>query len=195
MCALKVANQRSPGDVGLPPQEQGHGGEDQDQHNQQEQHQQQQQQQQLQMNMLSQYGVVSPPQPPQMFSGYSSRTEMSAIVSALTHVVSGRRGGGDYWGYDTRLGGVGVGVGGGQVYASPSPSPSPTTSSSYSPAFSGITSSGSGSGSWTGQKRGRDEQASAQVLIESAPTRVLRGLGDFRTTTPEESSSASATGD
>ncbi|PON52634.1 AP2/ERF transcription factor [Parasponia andersonii] len=181
MC-LKVANQRSPNDVSFPPQEQGHGGEDQDE--EQDQHNQQQQR----VNILSQYGVVSLPQPPpqqqQIFTGYSRPTEMSAIVSALTHVVSGRRGG-DYWGYDSHLVGD---VGSGQVYASPSSS----TSSSYSPAFSGITSPGSGSGSWSGQKRGRDEQASAQVRIESAPTRVFRGLGDFRAT-PEESSSASAT--
>lgn len=119
---------------------------------------------------------------------------MSAIVSALTHVVSGSRsrvggggGGGDqFWGYDNRFGSGGV-----QVYASPSPPNSSETT------FSGVTTaSGSGSGSWSGQKRGRDEQAASahRVLVDSAsasaPTRAFRG--DFRPT-PAESSSASAT--
>lgn len=126
----------------------------------------------------SQYAVVpqQPPPPPPLqqqqmnISGYSRPTEMSAIVSALTHVVSGRRGSGSTagnWGsHDSRFRQ--------QLYSPSSPC-------------------SSGSGSWiSGQKRNRDDEeeetavAAAQLHIDSAPQQR-----PFR---PDESSSASATG-
>lgn len=120
----------------------------------------------LTIRQQSEYVSVTPP-PPQMYSGYSRPTEMSAMVSALTHVVSGRRGGttstagGGNWGsYDGRSGHHQL------LY-----------SSSNSPPSSATSGSGSGSGAWiSGQKRGRDhedEQTSVApshlVFIDSAP--------------------------
>lgn len=123
----------------------------------------------LTIRRQSEYVGVTPPPPPppQMYSGYSRPTEMSAMVSALTHVVSGRRGGttatagGGNWGsYDGRSGHHQL------LY-----------SSSNSPPSSATSGSGSGSGAWiSGQKRGRDhedEQTSVApahlVFIDSAP--------------------------
>ncbi|KAK9270778.1 hypothetical protein L1049_026361 [Liquidambar formosana] len=72
-----------------------------------------------------------------MYSGYARAGEMSAMVSALAHVVSGQRGG--EWVNRTDLGGAGL----------------------YSPSASASPSS-SGSGSWAGQKRGREQAESAK---------------------------------
>ncbi|KAL5560218.1 hypothetical protein UlMin_036429 [Ulmus minor] len=99
---------------------------------------------------------------------------MSAIVSALTHVVSGRRGSFD-WGY-----------GGGVV----TPSSFGQLSSSSLSGFSDP-GSGSGSGSWSGQKRSREEESvGVAQSIETMASRVYRGIGQ---STQEETSSTSVT--
>nr|QNI23896.1 AP2/ERF transcription factor [Camptotheca acuminata] len=107
-----------------------------------------------------------------MFSGYSQSREMSLMVSALTHVVSGQRIG-DWSGAVTSSFGGGSGI-----YSSNSPS------SAYS---------SSSSGSWAGQKRGREEESVNQFSEQIE--RVYRGFGEFRgshgdsssvTTVPEE---------
>ncbi|KAM6559727.1 hypothetical protein CsatA_028966 [Cannabis sativa] len=122
MCSLKVANQRKPNDVS-------HGGEED----------QLEDQQQQQMNiLLNQYGVVSPADHQSGVGvGVGTPTEMSAIVSALTHVVSGNRGD-EFWGYDSRFDS--------QVLYGTSPSSSSTTS---------------------GQKRGRDDDHHQQQGVSS----------------------------
>ncbi|KAF4352112.1 hypothetical protein CsatB_006759 [Cannabis sativa] len=122
MCSLKVANQRKPNDVS-------HGGEED----------QLEDQQQQQMNiLLNQYGVVSPADNQSGVGvGVGTPTEMSAIVSALTHVVSGNRGD-EFWGYDSRFDS--------QVLYGTSPSSSSTTS---------------------GQKRGRDDDHHQQQGVSS----------------------------
>ncbi|CAK9154168.1 unnamed protein product [Ilex paraguariensis] len=102
-----------------------------------------------------------------MFSGYSRSMEMSAMVTALTHVVSGGQRSGE-WSYRPELSGSGI-------YSANSPS--------YS---------SSSSGSWTGQKRGRDQEESVPQFSDHVQ-RVYRGFGEFRggesssiTTVPEE---------
>lgn len=99
---------------------------------------------------------------PQMFSGYSRAREMTAMVSALTHVVSGQRAG--EWVYRTDTGGGGGGVRS-NTFATGSASGSSPSSSS-------------GSGSWAGQKRGREQQESASTAqILDYPQKVYRGFG------------------
>ncbi|XP_021898663.1 ethylene-responsive transcription factor ABR1-like [Carica papaya] len=118
-----------------------------------------------------------------MFMAYSS-TEMSEMVSALTHVVSGQQ---SFVGYG--------GGGGCSVSSISSSSPSVV----YSP--SGYSSSGSpspsGSGLWIGQKRGREEEAAPPPpQLESSAPRVYRGgpfvHHDF-TVSHADSSSSGAT--
>lgn len=83
-----------------------------------------------------------------VFSGYSQSREMSAMVSALTHVVSGQRSANwDNYGYrPADLSGTAPSsiVCGSAIYTSNSP---------YS---------SSSSGSWPGQKRGREEESVTQ---------------------------------
>lgn len=123
--------------------------------------------------------------PPAMFSGYSRPTEMLAMVSALTHVVSGQ-------GQSQRAAGYGSGLSGGGVVSSAG-----LGQALYSPSGSG---SGSGSGTWSGQKRGREddvESASHQLLesSSSSSSRAYRGLPhDFRATQQLDSSPTTATG-
>ncbi|XP_010261002.1 PREDICTED: ethylene-responsive transcription factor ABR1-like [Nelumbo nucifera] len=107
-----------------------------------------------------------------MFSGYSRAREMSAMVSALTHVVSGERSGGE-WAYQPDFSGsvASTIASGATTYASGSPSSSYTSSSSMSGG---------------GQKRGRDEESTGQ-LPESV-LRMYRGFGEFRTSLGESSS-------
>lgn len=119
------------------------------------------------------------------FPGHGSTGEMSAMVSALTRVVSGQ-GAGD-WGYGTGFGGAITSSYGG--FGSPAGVYSSSSSSSSSPPFSAYSST-SGSGFWIGQKRGREEEGAIQ-LIESEP-RVYRGFGDF-TSSHGDSSSSGAT--
>ncbi|GLT75609.1 hypothetical protein SLA2020_473180 [Shorea laevis] len=177
MCLLTVADSRDTGKYfRFPPSDGDGGGNDQDE-------------------SFSQDTPKSQPihlQPPEhsrteaesstgMYLGYSqSAVEMSAMVSALTHVVSGQRGGSD-WGY-------GVGFGGmvasprfvnpvSSSVSSPSAVYSPSSySSSPSPSPSG---SGSSSGLWIGHKRGRDEDAAgASQLLESIPRAYRIAQGD-----------------
>ncbi|KAL0326022.1 UNVERIFIED_CONTAM: Ethylene-responsive transcription factor [Sesamum radiatum] len=97
--------------------------------------------------------VVAPP----MLSGQSQSREMSAMVTALTHVVSGQRQGGLF---------------SGAVASSFSPGGSGNFIESPSSAYSS-----SSSGSWTGQKRRRDRDDSVTQLSEQAQ-RVYRNLGE-----------------
>ncbi|OIT40494.1 PREDICTED: ethylene-responsive transcription factor ERF110-like isoform X1 [Nicotiana attenuata] len=97
-----------------------------------------------------------------MFSGYSQTKEMSAMVTALTHVVSGRRQG--------EL-----------TYR-----PEITTS------FGGGSPSSSSSGSWAGQKRSRDQEesvAAEQVQRVYGGFGEFRGGESSSSVKPEEASS------
>ncbi|KAL7245857.1 hypothetical protein ACSBR2_001063 [Camellia fascicularis] len=111
-----------------------------------------------------------------MFSGYSRPREESAVVTALTHVVSGGRPG--ERGYRPELRGAATTsfVGGSGIY-SPSNSASPGYSSSSS-------------GSWVGQKRGREEEISVtQNQYSEQLHRVYRGFSDLRASPHGDSSS------
>lgn len=97
-----------------------------------------------------------------MYTGYSQSRDMSAMVTALTHVVSGGRQGESSYrpeisGVTTSFGGGGGG-GSGSIYSANSPS-------------------SSSSGSWAGQKRRRDQEES--VTGEQAQ-RGYGGFGEFR---------------
>ncbi|KAL0360398.1 UNVERIFIED_CONTAM: Ethylene-responsive transcription factor [Sesamum radiatum] len=108
-----------------------------------------------------------------MLSGQSQSREMSAMVTALTHVVSGQRQSG--------------GLFSGAVASSFSPGGSGNFIESPSSAYSS-----SSSGSWTGQKRRRDRDDSVTQLSEQAQ-RVYRNLGESSSsvkTEPEAGTSA-----
>ncbi|XP_019153420.1 PREDICTED: ethylene-responsive transcription factor ABR1-like [Ipomoea nil] len=107
--------------------------------------------------------------PPPMFSGYGQSGEMSAVVTALTQVMSSQRSPGEQW----RFGGAAAAPSLGGVYSVNSPS------STYS-----STSSSSGAG----QKRRREQEESVTQLPEHVQ-RVYGGFGDFRT--PAETTSSS----
>ncbi|XAR48648.1 hypothetical protein NMG60_11031535 [Bertholletia excelsa] len=110
----------------------------------------------------------------QMLSGYGSSREMSAMVSALTRVVSGQRSGPVAYRPDPS-GAMTASFASG-IYSSNSPS-SPYSSSS--------------SGSWVGQKRGREEENVSQY-----PEQIQRVHGRFNTdftASRGESSSATTT--
>ncbi|KAF5444546.1 hypothetical protein F2P56_033669, partial [Juglans regia] len=182
VCLIKVANQRDSGEyIRFPAQDSGGGADSGDELGRFGQ--------ELGLPGLPQTQEMDQPilhpgvtVPESMFSDYlNSTTETSAIVSALSRVVSGPRGGG--WGHGTGMSGA-VTSGFGGVYYSPSPSP-PLSAYSSSTSASGFASaSGSSSGSWAGQKRGRQEVGPAQ-LIESVNPRSVRGSGsvvDFRGT-------------
>ncbi|XP_042480299.1 ethylene-responsive transcription factor ERF110-like [Macadamia integrifolia] len=99
-----------------------------------------------------------------MFSDYNREREMSAMVSALTRVVSGDRSAERMYGSDFSL------------------------SVAASSRGSGSSALPSSSSSWSGgQKRGREEESSGQPS-ESA-MRIYRSFGDFRTSQGESSSS------
>lgn len=103
-----------------------------------------------------------------MFLGSQSRaSEMSTMVSVLSHVVSGQRAGD--WGYGGNVAGE---VSSAFGLSGPSPD---------SPSASGL---------WIGQKRGRDDETSSE-LVESAAPRVQRSSADF--TGPHADSSSAAT--
>jgi hypothetical protein len=98
-----------------------------------------------------------------MFEGYNSTGEMSTIVSALTHVVSGQRS--SAWTYKMPemappFGGGGGGGGDSVIYSANSPSQAISSSSS---------------GSWAGQKRGRDPDENVSRLQENVQ-RLFRGV-------------------
>lgn len=94
--------------------------------------------------------------------GYGHAREMSAMVSALTRVVSGQRAATDV-GYSA----TGFGLASASASASVSASPA------------------SASGLWIGHKRGREEAEAAQL----AP-RLYRGFGDFRDSSSSSSAGA-----
>ncbi|KAL3339918.1 hypothetical protein AABB24_028499 [Solanum stoloniferum] len=102
-----------------------------------------------------------------MYTGYSHSRDMSAMVTALTHVVSGRREG--EWGYRPDISGVTTsfvgGSGSGSIYSANSPS-------------------SSSSGSWAGQKRRRDQDES--VTGEQAQ-RGYGGIREFKNGEPSSS--------
>lgn len=140
MCLSKVANPRDTGEyVRLPATDEG-GLTRQQAQLRGEMHQ-------LADPILSPEAAAAP-----VFSGYSQSREMSAMVSALTHVVSGQRSADcGYYGYRPHhLSGAATSsiVGGSAVHSSNSPS------SAYS---------SSSSGSWAGQKRGREEESVTQL--------------------------------
>ncbi|KAK3230154.1 hypothetical protein Dsin_002035 [Dipteronia sinensis] len=166
MCLLKVANRRGSG--GFPATTHGSGGDDEDESYTQELIESQlshfhEQNQRNESTAGSSGGSV--------LLGYSRAGEMSAMVSALTHVVSGQRG--SDW--------VAVGP-------SSSSSGGSTMSSGYGSSVSGV---------WNniGHKRGRDEEnIGAHQSMEPVPVpvpvpRVYRGFVDFRA----DSSSSGAT--
>ncbi|PPD86438.1 hypothetical protein GOBAR_DD16623 [Gossypium barbadense] len=104
-----------------------------------------------------------------MFLGSQSQaSEMSTMVSALAHVMSGQRAGD--WGYGGNVAGE---VSSGFGLSGPS---------ADSPSASGL---------WIGQKRGREDEASAQ-LVESAAPRVQRSFADFRGSHADSSSAATS---
>ncbi|KAL5999925.1 hypothetical protein ACLOJK_034602 [Asimina triloba] len=111
---------------------------------------------------------------PMMFGGYSQTEEMTAMVSALTRVVTGER---------SMAAGAGAGAGdmGSNVTAAACLSPS----SSYS------STSWSGSGSGSGHKRGREEEnLQFNESLMRYPRGLGLGLGDQFQKFPAESSSA-----
>ncbi|KAG4142142.1 hypothetical protein ERO13_D06G115000v2 [Gossypium hirsutum] len=104
---------------------------------------------------------------PMMMQQHGNRAQATQM-SGLTHGVSGQRAAA----YGANLAGMAsssFGYSGSASAAPPSPSPS------ASPSGSG---SGSGSGLWIGQKRGREEEVTAQ-FIESLPS-VQRNFAGFR---------------
>ncbi|XVF29826.1 hypothetical protein REPUB_Repub16aG0004500 [Reevesia pubescens] len=191
MCLFnKVAHQRGSGDyVRFPPVEDG--GTEQHEQEQQEQHSygQEIQSQLFQIRELNQQSMMQQhrndqAQAEMLFGTQSQGTEMSAMVSALTHVVSGQRAAvrAD-WGYGANLAGM---ISSSFRHTVSAASPSAVYSpSSYS---SSASPSASGSGLWIGQKRGREEEVTAQ-LIESVP-RVQRAFVDFRSSHADSSPGA-----
>lgn len=85
-----------------------------------------------------------------VFAGYDRTREMTAMVTALTHVVSGQR----------------------------QQDRGETTSFRTSPRPSSSVYSSSSSGSWGGQKRGREEESGSGT--QYSEQRVYRGFSDFR---------------
>ncbi|XP_057974858.1 ethylene-responsive transcription factor ABR1-like [Malania oleifera] len=124
--------------------------------------------------------------PPPILVGYGRAGETSAMVSALTQVVSGQGTTGGWAHQAADLGGAFVPGASAMVMDSPSaPAYSPSSSYYASAALA------SASASWVGQKRGR-EQESAGQLPESVIPRVLRGFSELRASPRGESSSSAA---
>ncbi|XP_009606951.1 ethylene-responsive transcription factor ABR1-like isoform X1 [Nicotiana tomentosiformis] len=103
-----------------------------------------------------------------MFTGYSQTREMSAMVTALTHVVSGSNYRPDISGSVT----TSFGGGGSGIYSANSPS------SAYS---------STSSGSRAGQKRSRDQEESVTQILEQSHQGVYGGFGEFRGGLPSSS--------
>ncbi|OMO81384.1 hypothetical protein CCACVL1_12439 [Corchorus capsularis] len=187
MCLLsKVAHQRGSGHyIRFTP---AGDGDEQHQHQQEEQESYSQEiQSQSQIPMMQQQRRNN--QSDMFFGQQSQATELSAMVSALTNVVSSQRAvsatadwGGGYGG---GAGLVTSSFGHSGSAASPSPS---YNSSSASPSGSG-----SGSGLWIGQKRGREEEGSGSAQLIESVTRVQRSFPDFIPSTLADSSSGATT--
>ncbi|XP_019229917.1 PREDICTED: ethylene-responsive transcription factor ABR1-like isoform X2 [Nicotiana attenuata] len=109
-----------------------------------------------------------------MFTGYGQTRDMSAMVTALTHVVSGQNYRPDISGSVTPS----FGGGGSRIYSANSPS------SAYS---------SSSSGSRAGQKRSRDQEESVTQILEQSHHGVYGGFGEFRGRLPSSSVKAEAT--
>lgn len=112
--------------------------------------------------------------PEVMFPGYSRTREMSTMVRALTHVVSGERGstmtaGGEWVSSGMVAGGGSAATGVGSATSPPPPS---FSSSSWGGG-------GGASSSSSGQKRAREEEAS-QVPHESLLRYYRGGFGDVQ---------------
>ncbi|CAN4081193.1 unnamed protein product [Withania somnifera] len=108
-----------------------------------------------------------------MFTGYSHESrDMSAMVTALTDVVSGRRQG--EWSYRPDIGGVTTasfgGASGSSIYSANSPS-------------------SSSSGSWAGQKRRRDQEES---FTKEQVQRVYVGFGESSSSLKPEAATSMA---
>ncbi|XVF37228.1 hypothetical protein REPUB_Repub19eG0128400 [Reevesia pubescens] len=179
MCLLnKVAHQRGSGEyVMFPPV--GDGGTEEQK--KQEEEEEDSYSQEIQ-SQLSQIRELNQPmmqqhrnQAEMLYGSQSQATETSEMVSGLTHVVSGQRAA-DWGGYRANLAGM---VSSSFAHSVSAASPSSYSSSAASP---------SGSGLWIGQKRGREEEVTAQ-LIESVP-RVQRAFADFRGSHDNSSSGA-----
>lgn len=127
-------------------------------------------------------------QPPQMLTAYGNSSEMSAIVSALTHVVSGHRESTSDWGsYEP------AGVGGETITSAFVQAARGSNAAPSSPPLSAY-SSASGSGSWIGQKRGREKEPGAATPLKESLPGVYRGLNSFRSSLGDSLSSGAATG-
>ncbi|XP_022750080.1 ethylene-responsive transcription factor ABR1-like [Durio zibethinus] len=175
MCPLnKVAHHRGLGEyVRFPPV--GDGGTEEEQ--QEDSYSQEIQSHLSQIRELNQPMMQYRNQAEMFFGTQSQGTEMSAIVSTLTHVVSGQRTAD--WGYGANLAGM-VSSSFGHSGSASSPS------AVYSPPSGSGSGSRSGSGLWIGQKRGREGEVTAQ-LIESVP-RVQRAFADLRGSHADSSS-------
>nr|AUY63106.1 AP2/ERF transcription factor [Panax notoginseng] len=124
-----------------------------------------------------------PPEAAPMYMGYSHSGEMSAMVTALTHVVSGQRSD-DLTYYSPELSGgsmvsFGSGNGGGSgIYTPNSPS------SGYSSSIPG---------SWAGQKKTRNEESSVTQFSGQQFPRVHRGIESSSVSAEEVTSIAATT--
>nr|GMC56420.1 ethylene-responsive transcription factor ABR1-like [Ipomoea batatas]GME16359.1 ethylene-responsive transcription factor ABR1-like [Ipomoea batatas] len=107
--------------------------------------------------------------PPPMFSGYGQSGEMTAVVTALTQVMSSQRSGGEQW----RFGGAAA---------------APSLAGGYSVNSPSSTYSSTSSSSGAGQKRRREQEESVSQIPEHVQ-RVYGGFGEFRT--PVETTSSS----
>lgn len=106
--------------------------------------------------------------PPPMFSGYGQSGEMTAVVTALTQVMSSQRSGGEQW----RFGATAA----------------PSLAGGYSVNSPSSTYSSTSSSSGAGQKRRREQEESVSQIPEHVQ-RVYGGFGEFRT--PVETTSSS----
>nr|GMC52552.1 ethylene-responsive transcription factor ABR1-like [Ipomoea batatas] len=110
--------------------------------------------------------------PPPMFSGYGQSGEMTAVVTALTQVMSSQRSGGEQW----RFGATAA----------------PSLAGGYSVNSPSSTYSSTSSSSGAGQKRRREQEESVSQIPEHVQ-RVYGGFGEFRT--PVETTSSSVKSD
>lgn len=165
MCLLKVANQKDSGEYDRIPSTAGDSETTTTEGIPQTYEQSQSFEEMLQQQIQQEADYLMSASANPMYTGYTQSRDMSAMVTALTHVVSGRRQG--EWGYRPEIsggttsfggGGGGGGGGSGSIYSANSPS-------------------SSSSGSWAGQKRRRDQEES---VTGEQPQRVYGSFGEFR---------------
>nr|ADW19888.1 ethylene responsive factor [Bruguiera gymnorhiza] len=139
---------------------------------------------------VNQVEVATQSQRPPMFSGCSSRGEMTAMVSALADVVSGQQRAGDLSRYGADLGGA-ITSSFGLVLPSTPASTSGVYPSSYPlPTYSSP--STSNSGLWVGQKRGREEDYAGRAPRSMELATVNKGIAEFKNSPGGSSSSSSS---